>query len=153
MRWSPSCCTSIDANQRRYPLPLKTFLLTHRRGHFEYFATAGVMLLRAAGIPARYAADAFESLEGMRVQVNQPVVVGPTSRHGETVVVANGGETSGAVTTALGAQTLTIGREIAPGVPWCYGRDAGGDYALALKSGNFGGPEFFTDAIEMLEET
>ena len=36
-------------------VPLKSFLLKHRRGHCEYFATAGVMLLRAAGIPARYA--------------------------------------------------------------------------------------------------
>ncbi|TNF98031.1 MAG: transglutaminase domain-containing protein, partial [Gammaproteobacteria bacterium] len=37
------------------PLPLRTFLLQERKGHCEYFATAGVMLLRAAGIPARYA--------------------------------------------------------------------------------------------------
>jgi transglutaminase-like putative cysteine protease len=34
---------------------LKRFLLTTRRGHCEYFATATVLLLREAGIPARYA--------------------------------------------------------------------------------------------------
>lgn len=37
------------------PSPLSDFLLHVRTGHCEYFATAAVMLLRAAGIPARYA--------------------------------------------------------------------------------------------------
>ena len=35
--------------------PLEDFLLRTRSGHCEYFATAGTLLLRAAGIPARYA--------------------------------------------------------------------------------------------------
>jgi transglutaminase-like putative cysteine protease len=35
--------------------PLANFLLNTRAGHCEYFATATVLLLRAAGIPARYA--------------------------------------------------------------------------------------------------
>jgi hypothetical protein len=35
--------------------PLEDFLLKSRSGHCEYFATATVLLLRAAGIPARYA--------------------------------------------------------------------------------------------------
>ena len=35
--------------------PLEDFLLRSRAGHCEYFATATVLLLRAAGIPARYA--------------------------------------------------------------------------------------------------
>jgi len=34
---------------------LEDFLLRSRRGHCEYFATATVLLLRSAGIPARYA--------------------------------------------------------------------------------------------------
>ena len=34
---------------------LTRFLLTHRRGHCEYFATAAALLLREAGIPTRYA--------------------------------------------------------------------------------------------------
>ena len=34
--------------------PLTDFLLDHRSGHCEYFATATVLLLRKAGIPARY---------------------------------------------------------------------------------------------------
>ena len=35
--------------------PLADFLLNTRSGHCEYFASATVLLLRAAGIPARYA--------------------------------------------------------------------------------------------------
>jgi len=38
-------------NQRS---PLANFLLKSRSGHCEYYATATVLLLRAAGIPARY---------------------------------------------------------------------------------------------------
>ncbi|OKH35534.1 transglutaminase [[Phormidium ambiguum] IAM M-71] len=38
-----------------YATPISTFLLKNRAGHCEYFATATTLLLRAAGIPARYA--------------------------------------------------------------------------------------------------
>lgn len=37
------------------PRPLESFLLGHRSGHCEYYATAAALLLRAAGVPARYA--------------------------------------------------------------------------------------------------
>jgi uncharacterized protein YgbK (DUF1537 family) len=61
--------------------------------------------------------------------------------------VVAGGETSGAVAEALGARALAIGREIAPGVPWTA--TLGGEpMLLALKSGNFGGPDFFMQAFE-----
>ncbi len=70
-------------------------------------------------------------------------------------LVVAGGETSGAVVTALGIRSLAIGPEIAPGVPWTV--SLGGTVslddeplALALKSGNFGGPDFFTQAFEVL---
>jgi endonuclease/exonuclease/phosphatase family metal-dependent hydrolase len=41
--------------------------------------------------PGRYAADAFESLEGMLVRIDEPAVVGPTSHYGEIVVLPDGG--------------------------------------------------------------
>jgi transglutaminase-like putative cysteine protease len=42
--------------ERRPPAEaLEDFLLRRRAGHCEYFATASTLLLRAAGIPARYA--------------------------------------------------------------------------------------------------
>lgn len=63
--------------------------------------------------------------------------------------VIAGGETSGAVVSALKVEALEIGPQIAPGVPAClsYGSTR---YALALKSGNFGGPDFFAEALEAL---
>ncbi|MEU6289627.1 3-oxo-tetronate kinase [Streptomyces sp. NPDC046988] len=65
-----------------------------------------------------------------------------------------GGETSGAVVTALRARTLAIGAPIAPGVTWARTgvRPAGADHTidLALKSGNFGGTDIFTQAWERL---
>lgn len=63
-----------------------------------------------------------------------------------------GGETSGACVQALGVDTLRIGPQIDPGVPWCHAtpptRTQG--LHLALKSGNFGGTDFFTRAFEVL---
>jgi len=64
--------------------------------------------------------------------------------------VIAGGETSGAVTQALGVSRLDIGTEIAPGVPWTYCESGGHSIALALKSGNFGRETFFADALEAL---
>ncbi len=61
-------------------------------------------------------------------------------------LVVAGGETSGAVVSALGVEGLTIGPEIDPGVPWTFSIGEP-TLALALKSGNFGGPDFFTRAF------
>ena len=63
-------------------------------------------------------------------------------------LVIAGGETSGAVVGALGVVGLAIGPEIDPGVPWTFsiGEPA---LALALKSGNFGAPDFFTKAFKV----
>jgi uncharacterized protein YgbK (DUF1537 family) len=60
-----------------------------------------------------------------------------------------GGETSGAVVGALGVSALHIGPEIDPGVPWTRSIGAP-DVALALKSGNFGAPDFFLKSWAML---
>ncbi len=60
-----------------------------------------------------------------------------------------GGETSGAVVDALGIKALSIGPEIDPGVPWTLSL-SGPKTALALKSGNFGTPDFFLKAWSML---
>jgi uncharacterized protein YgbK (DUF1537 family) len=64
-------------------------------------------------------------------------------------LVVAGGETSGAVVNALGVRTLQIGPEIDPGVPWTMSLEEPRLF-LALKSGNFGGRDFFTKAFEVL---
>lgn len=65
--------------------------------------------------------------------------------------IVAGGETSGAVTHALGATMLRIGPEIDPGVPWTSFRTGQRTIALALKSGNFGADDFFIRAWSLLE--
>jgi uncharacterized protein YgbK (DUF1537 family) len=63
--------------------------------------------------------------------------------------VVAGGETSGAVVQALGVSLLKIGAQIDPGVPATI--SSGGEpLALALKSGNFGGRDFFDKALKQL---
>jgi uncharacterized protein YgbK (DUF1537 family) len=68
-------------------------------------------------------------------------------------IIAAGGETSGAVVSALGVAALSIGPEIDPGVPWTEALDAEGHHLgwLALKSGNFGAEDFFAKALAMTE--
>lgn len=64
-------------------------------------------------------------------------------------LVVAGGETSGAVVSALDVTALRIGPEIDPGVPWTASV-ARKPLLLALKSGNFGAPDFFTKAFAKL---
>ena len=63
--------------------------------------------------------------------------------------VVAGGETSGAVVQALGVQLLQIGAQIDPGVPATVSSGAQ-PLAMALKSGNFGGRDFFSKALKQL---
>jgi 3-dehydrotetronate 4-kinase len=65
--------------------------------------------------------------------------------------VVAGGETSGAVTKALDIRQLRIGKEIAPGVPWCFAKTGEHHVAITLKSGNFGTEDFFAKALEVLD--
>lgn len=69
--------------------------------------------------------------------------------HGVRRLVVAGGETSGAVVQALGVRQLRIGASICPGVPWTEATHfhTGQTLQLALKSGNFGGPNFFREAL------
>jgi uncharacterized protein YgbK (DUF1537 family) len=64
-------------------------------------------------------------------------------------LVVAGGETSGAVVNALGIRGLRIGPQIDPGVPWTATLDEPA-LAVALKSGNFGTPDFFLKAFDRL---
>ncbi len=66
-------------------------------------------------------------------------------------LVVAGGETAGAVVQALGVTRLRIGPAICPGVPWTQAEDGPHDSPLhlALKSGNFGGPDFFDEALRL----
>ena len=82
-------------------------------------------------------------------------VMGDTARRlvdaGVSRLVSAGGETSGAVIEALDVAAMEFGPEIDPGVPAL--RVVGRELALALKSGNFGGEDFFERAAGVLGTT
>jgi len=66
-------------------------------------------------------------------------------------LVVAGGETSGAVVDRLRIPGFLVGEEIAAGVPVLRAVGAeNGEMLLALKSGNFGGPQFFSDALTLM---
>jgi uncharacterized protein YgbK (DUF1537 family) len=68
-------------------------------------------------------------------------------------LVVAGGETSGACVQVLNIVQMKIGPQIDPGVPWCHAfTDVApdGGLHLALKSGNFGADDFFTQAFTRL---
>ncbi|MBV9673693.1 MAG: hypothetical protein JO076_12850, partial [Verrucomicrobia bacterium] len=67
--------------------------------------------------------------------------------YGQMIIA--GGETSGAIVSALEIDTLRIGPEIDPGVPWTLASGKRPEIALALKSGNFGSERFFLDAWKL----
>ncbi|MGP3775289.1 3-oxo-tetronate kinase [Streptomyces sp. SDT5-1] len=94
------------------------------------------------------AAEAGELVERTLARVAQGLVARGVRR-----LVVAGGETSGAVVQALGLTGLRIGPQIDPGVPWCAAPLPGGDTLhITLKSGNFGGPDFFTASFDKLDK-
>ncbi|MDX5413790.1 MAG: four-carbon acid sugar kinase family protein, partial [Rhodobacterales bacterium] len=82
-------------------------------------------------------------IEALFAELARALVAG-----GVTRLISAGGETSGAVVEGLALNALEIGPEIDPGVPMIRARD---NLVLALKSGNFGGPDFFARAAAMME--
>lgn len=82
-----------------------------------------------------------QAIDGIFARLAQALVA-----RGVTRLVVAGGETSGAVTLGLRLKCLEVGPQIAPGVPAL----AAGGLRLALKSGNFGGPDFFAHAVALL---
>ncbi len=99
---------------------------------------------RVAALQARLGRDAAGALVENAMAA---IARGLVDRGVRRLVVA-GGETSGAVVEALGVHRLAIGPEIDPGVPWTYAEGRGAPMKLALKSGNFGGRDFFMAAFE-----
>jgi uncharacterized protein YgbK (DUF1537 family) len=96
-------------------------------------------------VQARLGTDAA----GHIVEALLAAVAAALPERGFSRLVVAGGETSGAVVGALGIRALMIGPEIDAGVPWTLSL-ASPHLALALKSGNFGTPDFFLKAWSKL---
>jgi uncharacterized protein YgbK (DUF1537 family) len=84
-------------------------------------------------------------VEEALAEISRALVTG-----GVRKLIVAGGETSGAVVRALGVRALRIGPQIDPGVPWTVSVGSEIEVALALKSGNFGTPDFFRKALRQL---
>ena len=96
-------------------------------------------------LQARFGREAVaHRLDALFAETAQALVARGVSR-----LVVAGGETSGAVVSALGLDALAIGPEIDPGVP-ALSATSGALLALALKSGNFGAEDFFEKALRTL---
>lgn len=67
-------------------------------------------------------------------------------------IITAGGETSGAVTEALGFAAFWLGENVAPGVPVLIPTDRE-NFNIVLKSGNFGDEAFFTKAIKLTQRS
>jgi uncharacterized protein YgbK (DUF1537 family) len=102
---------------------------------------------QVAALQARHGRDvAGHAIEQAMADISDGLVAEGVRR-----LVIAGGETSGAVVDRLGIPAFLVGPEIAAGVPVL--RTIGGqrgDMIMALKSGNFGGPDFFNDAIRLV---
>jgi uncharacterized protein YgbK (DUF1537 family) len=72
-------------------------------------------------------------------------------QRGVNRLVVAGGETSGAAVAGLNAKALRIGPKLAAGVPAM--RVEGTEIAIALKSGNFGGPDFFAESLCLMAQS
>jgi len=102
---------------------------------------------QVAAVQARYGRDAAgHAIEQAMADLAEGLVQSGVRR-----LVVAGGETSGAVVDRLGIPGFLVGPEIAAGVPVLRSVGAAqGEMLLALKSGNFGGPAFFSDALGLM---
>ncbi len=102
---------------------------------------------QVAALQARHGRDAAgHAIEQAMADIAEGLVEAGVRR-----LVVAGGETSGAVVDRLRIPGFLVGAEIAAGVPVLRAVGAkDGAMLLALKSGNFGGPEFFSDALKLM---
>lgn len=101
---------------------------------------------QVAALQARHGRDAAgHAIEQAVADIAEGLV-----KSGVRRLIVAGGETSGAVVDRLKIPGFLVGVEIAAGVPVLRAVGAERDMLLALKSGNFGGPEFFSDALRLM---
>ncbi|MCB8876902.1 3-oxo-tetronate kinase [Acidisoma silvae] len=115
---------------------------------------AGPLLIASSAAPDQVAAlrgrpDAGST--GHKIEQALAAIAEGLVQAGTRRLIVAGGETSGAVVDRLGISGFRIGPEIAAGVPVLRALSGQGpDMLMALKSGNFGGTDFFRDALKLM---
>ncbi|MCJ2056060.1 four-carbon acid sugar kinase family protein [Methylobacterium sp. J-048] len=114
---------------------------------------AGPVLIASSATPeavralqAKHGVDAV----GHAIETALAAIAEGLVTRGVRRLVVAGGETSGAVVDRLGLRAFLLGPEIAAGVPILRSAGRPEPMLLALKSGNFGGPDFFGRALDMM---
>jgi 3-dehydrotetronate 4-kinase len=115
---------------------------------------AGPVLIAASDVPGavaeiqeKYGREA----SGHAIEQGMAAIAAGLAAAGTRRLVLAGGETSGAAVDKLRVPAFLVGPEIAPGVPLLRSvGQAGPDLLMALKSGNFGGPDFFEKALSLM---
>jgi uncharacterized protein YgbK (DUF1537 family) len=102
---------------------------------------------QVAALQSRHGRDATgHAIEQAMADIAEGLVMAGVRR-----LVVAGGETSGAVVDRLKIPGFLVGSEISAGVPVLRAVGASaGEMLIALKSGNFGGAEFFSDALGLM---
>ncbi|OHV79722.1 3-oxo-tetronate kinase [Ensifer sp. LCM 4579] len=112
---------------------------------------AGPVVIAASAAPdivSRLQAQYGREASGHAIEAATATIASELVARGVKRLVVAGGETSGATVDRLAIPAFLIGPEIAPGVPVL--RTVGneqGEMLMALKSGNFGGEDFFAAAL------
>ena len=115
----------------------------------------GAVLIASSSAPEKVAAVQAKhgrDVAGHAIEQAFAALAAALVERGVRRFIVAGGETSGAVVDRLGIPAFLVGPEIAAGVPVL--RAAGmkdREMVLALKSGNFGGATFFTDALKLVQ--
>ncbi|RXT17857.1 serine kinase [Rhizobium leguminosarum] len=116
--------------------------------------SAGPVVVAASAAPetvSRLQSLYGREASGHAIETATSIIAAELVERGVRRLVVAGGETSGAAVDRLAIPAFLIGPEIAPGVPVLRTiGNAQGDMLLALKSGNFGGEDFFTAALAMM---
>jgi uncharacterized protein YgbK (DUF1537 family) len=126
--------------------------IAHALAFAEEHLSQGPVLIAASAPPEQVAAVQRElgrERAGSLIEDAMAALAKGLIGRGVRRLVVAGGETSGAVVNALGIKALKIGPPIDPGVPWTASLSEP-PLLLALKSGNFGAPDFFIKAFEQL---
>ena len=115
---------------------------------------SGPVLIAASGAPEQVAevqARFGRHAAGVAIEHGTAAISEGLVAAGVRRLVLAGGETSGASVDRLKIPAFLVGPEIAPGVPLLRTEGQPGEpMVLALKSGNFGGPDFFAKALAMM---
>jgi uncharacterized protein YgbK (DUF1537 family) len=159
---SAATLEQIAVAERSMPvLRLSQERLVEGRGEVEWALAwaleriaSGPVLIAASDAPeavtqiqAKYGRDA----SGHAIEQGMAAIAAGLVAAGARRLVVAGGETSGATVNKLRIPAFLVGPEIAPGVPLLRSvGQAGPNLLMALKSGNFGGPDFFEKALGLM---